>query len=249
VSFSIHLCDLSVGYGSDPHVKTNREIISSLSALFQAGEISCLFGANGSGKTTLLKAIARIITPKAGRIVYGGDVRPNISYMPQNYRSAIFPWLNVDQNIAFAGQAAIQISARVREIRGLLLPELDGTEPVYSLSGGQQQLVCLSRALSSSAGIILLDEPLSAVDAVRTLRVLEIVGEKWDTRDLIVIWVTHSIDEGIMVGDRILLLERDANTQCRVLTNQIAKPRSASNLVGEAPDRMRREIIAALQEL
>jgi ABC-type nitrate/sulfonate/bicarbonate transport system ATPase subunit len=249
VNRSVELCDLSVGYADENTGKAGREIIRGLNAQFHAGEIACLFGANGSGKTTLLKAIAGLVKPNAGRIVYGEALRTRISYMPQDYRSAIFPWLNVDENIAFDGRAGARVSGRAKEIRGLLLPELDGIEAVYNLSGGQQQLVCLSRALCASAGIILLDEPLSAVDAVRTLHALEIVGLKWDIGDLIVIWVTHSIDEGIMAGDRILLLENDGSTRCQMLTNRLGRPRSVGDLVGEVPDQIRREIITALQEL
>ena len=190
--------------------------LRDLSLTVASGEMFALLGASGSGKTTLLRALAGFVAPARGRILLDGrDVarepphRRPVNTVFQSY--ALFPHLTVAGNVAFGlrrqGVARREAAARVREL--LSLVRLDGYEDRRpdSLSGGQRQRVALARALAPRPDLLLLDEPLSALD--RNLReqtreeLLRVQRETGTTSIL----VTHDQDEALSVATRIGLLQ------------------------------------------
>ena len=179
------------------------------------GEFLSLLGPSGCGKTTLLRILAGLLPPDAGRVVLGGaDVtrvaphRRNVGVVFQNY--ALFPHLTVAENVAFGlrarGRPADGIPGRVSELLSMVqLGHLAGRATVQ-LSGGQQQRVAIARALAIGPDLLLLDEPLSALD--RKLRETMQVELRRLLRqlDVTAIFVTHDQEEALALSDRIAVM-------------------------------------------
>ena len=182
-----------------------------------AGEIVCLIGPSGSGKTTALRAVAGFVRPVSGRIRIGGtdvtDLPPyerGLAMVVQNY--ALFPHMRVSENVAFG------LNARGAE-KGLTAQRVDEALRVVGmtayarrfpreLSGGQQQRVAIARALAVRPRVLLLDEPLSALDAqIRRSMVEEIGRLHVDLPDLTIIYVTHDQSEALTLADRIAIMK------------------------------------------
>jgi putative spermidine/putrescine transport system ATP-binding protein len=182
-----------------------------------AGAFCTLLGPSGSGKTTLLKLIAGFEPPSEGRIAIGGkdmaDVpvaRRNIGMVFQNY--ALFPNMSVAGNIAFPLEARrmarAEIETRVRDTLALVSLEGYGERMPRQLSGGQQQRVALARALVFNPDILLMDEPLGALD--KNLRAsIQLEIKRLHRRlGVTVVYVTHDQEEALYLSDRIVVLER-----------------------------------------
>ena len=191
--------------------------VDGVSLEIPAGEIFCLLGPSGCGKTTLLRCIAGFEAPDAGRVwLDGADVtalpawhRP-VNTVFQNY--ALFPHLSVAANVGFGLETlpmgTAERAARVREMLGLVrLEGFEGRKP-DQLSGGQRQRVAIARALARHPKALLLDEPLSALDAkLREETRLELV-ELQARLGIAFVFVTHDQDEAMAISDRIGVMER-----------------------------------------
>ena len=181
------------------------------------GEYLCVLGSTGSGKTTLLRSIAGIVRPEEGGIAFDGhefnDVpveERNAVYVPQTY--ALFPHMTVLSNVTFgpiargAGREAAEETAR----DVLKMVKLDRRADAYprELSGGMQQRVALARGLASGAKLLLLDEPLGALDIRLRLELRAELRRLAKESGLTVIHVTHDQEEAMTIGDRILVLRK-----------------------------------------
>jgi iron(III) transport system ATP-binding protein len=179
------------------------------------GEFVCFLGPSGCGKTTLLRMIAGLETMSGGRIVQDGR---DISYLPPSQRDfgivfqsyALFPNLTVFDNVAYGlrgrGKSAAEIAARVDEL--LTLVGLPGEARKYpsQISGGQQQRVALARALAISPGLLLLDEPLSALDARVRVYLRQEIRALQHRLGVTTIMVTHDQEEALTMADRIAVM-------------------------------------------
>ncbi len=192
-----------------------NRVVKDFSLAVDKGEFISLLGPSGCGKTTVLRMVAGFETPDSGRIAIGGQdvvrLRPNqrnIGMVFQAY--ALFPNLTVAQNVGFGlkvkGTPAAQIAPRVAEMLDLIgLPHLGERYP-FQLSGGQQQRVALARALAPSPQVLLLDEPLSALDAkirVNLRREIRAIQQKLG---ITTIFVTHDQEEALSISDRIVVM-------------------------------------------
>jgi len=179
------------------------------------GEFVSFLGPSGCGKTTVLRMVAGFEEPSGGSIVIGGKdvtrLKPNqrnIGMVFQAY--ALFPNLTVAQNIAFglkvAGMPKAESDARVAEMLGIIkLPEFGARYP-YQLSGGQQQRVALARALAPKPKLLLLDEPLSALDAKVRVSLREEIRSIQKKLGITTIFVTHDQEEALSISDRIVVM-------------------------------------------
>jgi molybdate transport system ATP-binding protein len=183
--------------------------------------ITTLLGASGSGKTTMLRLIAGIVAPDEGAIMVGGRVlfdsakginlpiqQRRVGFVFQDY--ALFPHLTAEQNIAY-GVKAKGTHARRERARGLLaLFHVSHTAHrlPYELSGGEQQRVALARALASDPAIVLLDEPLSAVDEETRTRLLDEIAAAQRAANIPFLYVTHNRREAERLGAYSVTLER-----------------------------------------
>ena len=193
------------------------QALKSIDLDIAKGEFVCFLGPSGCGKTTLLRAIAGLDPQTSGSIHMGGrdvsDAPPSsrdFGIVFQSY--ALFPNLSVEQNIGYGlvneGHSRAHTGARVAELLALVgLPEQGRKYPVQ-LSGGQQQRVALARALATSPNLLLLDEPLSALDARVRLRLREEIRALQRRLGVTTIMVTHDQEEALSMAERIVVMNQ-----------------------------------------
>jgi putative spermidine/putrescine transport system ATP-binding protein len=193
----------------------NATVVQDFNLDVGRGEFVSFLGPSGCGKTTVLRMVAGFEEPTAGNIVIGGKdvtrLKPNqrnIGMVFQAY--ALFPNLTVAQNIAFGLKVAkapkAEIEQRVKEMLSLIhLPSLGDRFP-YQLSGGQQQRVALARALAPKPKVLLLDEPLSALDAKVRVSLREEIRQIQKNLGITTIFVTHDQEEALSISDRIVVM-------------------------------------------
>lgn len=196
------------------------------------GELICLVGSSGCGKTTLLYTIAGFLELTSGRILLHGrpisGIERRCGMVFQSY--ALFPWKTVRGNVEFALRLkGLPRDAVVeRAAHYLTMVNLRGSEDLYpaQLSGGMQQRVALARALAGDPEILLMDEPLAALDAmtrqVLQLEFLRVHRESGKTT----VFVTHNIDEAVLLSDRIVVMRVNPGRVHTVIENDLPRPRS-----------------------
>jgi ABC-type Fe3+/spermidine/putrescine transport system ATPase subunit len=219
---------VDVAYGS-------VNVLESLDLDVGRGEFVALLGSSGCGKTTLLRAIAGFIVPSAGSIrVAGRDVtrlppdKRGMALVFQSY--ALWPHMTVAQNIGYGlklrGHSRADIAARVAEIQTLLGLDGLGARKPAALSGGQRQRVALGRALAISPDILLLDEPLSNLDARIRLTVRHEISALQQRLGITAIHVTHDREEAMVMADRIVILDAGRIAQVGTPEDVYNRPRS-----------------------
>ncbi|EPY6885439.1 2-aminoethylphosphonate ABC transport system ATP-binding subunit PhnT [Klebsiella quasipneumoniae] len=192
-------------------------VLKPLSLTIEPGEVLALIGPSGSGKTTVLRAIAGFVQPAGGRILIGDtDVthlppyQRGLAMVVQNY--ALFPHMKVEDNVAFGLRAQKQprglIAGRVTEALKIVGMADYATRYPHQLSGGQQQRVAIARAIAVRPRVLLLDEPLSALDAqIRHNMVEEIARLHRELPELTILYVTHDQTEALTLADKIGIMK------------------------------------------
>ncbi|MCB4771149.1 ABC transporter ATP-binding protein [Ancylobacter sp. Lp-2] len=205
----LRITDLSVGYGA-------TRVLERLDLAIGKGEFVALLGASGCGKTTLLRAMAGFVTPSAGTVAVDGR---DVTLMPPDRRGmalvfqsyALWPHMTVARNIGYGlklkGLSRAAIDRRVAEIEALLGLEGLGARKPAALSGGQRQRVALGRALAVDPQILLLDEPLSNLDARIRLKVRHEIGALQRRLGITAVIVTHDREEAMAMADRVVIME------------------------------------------
>lgn len=190
--------------------------VSAFSCEIAAGECFALLGPSGCGKTTTLRCIAGLEKPDEGRIFFGDQEvtalppeKRNAAMVFQNY--ALFPHMNVFENVAFGLRARKMprpdIAPRVQEALGYVQMEGYERRAVAELSGGQQQRVALARALAVHPRILLMDEPLSNLDAELRYSTRAQLAALQQKLDITMIYVTHDQEEALALADRVAILK------------------------------------------
>jgi len=227
-------------------------VLEDVSLTVHAGEFVTLIGPSGSGKSTLFRLIGGIERPDAGQVYIGGrDVtgQPGfISYMPQ--QASLFPWMKVGRNIA----SALEIAGIPRKeahdmavewLNRIGLAEVANEYPGV-LSGGMQQRVSFLRALLMPRDVMCLDEPFAALDALTRTDMQRWLLELWETQRRSVLFVTHSIEEALMLSDRIYVLTAAPARIVQQLVVPFPRPRRPDVWMEPAFMTMKRELLALL---
>jgi thiamine transport system ATP-binding protein len=202
----------------------------------EKGEILALLGPSGCGKTTLLRVTAGLDAPDSGRILLGGrDItgvpvhKRGIGLMFQDYN--LFPHLRVGANIGFGlrmtGWKLSRRRERIGEMLGLARLEGFGDRTVQSLSGGEQQRVALARSLAPSPSLLMLDEPLGALDAVLSDELLAEIPSMIRRASATAVYVTHDQREALTVSDRVALMKAGRIIQVGSAEEVVRRPRDA----------------------
>jgi NitT/TauT family transport system ATP-binding protein len=207
----IRICDLDKAFETEAGRRV--PVFTGLNLTVHHGEFISVLGPTGCGKTTLLRILLGLETPSAGRIEAtetGGATRGRVTAGVVFQQNALFPWRRTIDNVAFPLQmkGMARSEARQEASRWLERVRLDpsGHAYPYELSGGMQQRASIARALALGADLLLLDEPFGALD-VRTRRALqEMLLELWQERGLTVVFVTHHIEEALILGSRLVVL-------------------------------------------
>ena len=178
----------------------------------KAGELLSVLGPSGCGKTTLLNIVAGFLAPTSGEItlnekrVYGPGPERGMVFQ----QGALFEWMSVRENVGFGPRMKGMAEKPKREIVDHLLDVVGLQEfkekAVYELSGGMQQRVALARCLANEPDVILMDEPLGALDALTREKMQGLVLKLWKETGKTIILITHSVEEALLLGERLIVM-------------------------------------------
>jgi NitT/TauT family transport system ATP-binding protein len=200
------------------------------------GGLTSIFGPNGCGKSTLINLIAGLIPVDAGEILFAGKSlsQTKFGYVFQNYREALFPWLRSLENIEYPLKLMKlpkrERRDRVERLVARLGVKIDLARYPYQLSGGQQQLVSIMRALVVEPEILFLDEPFSALDYEMTLFMREQLQRIFMETRTTTVLVSHDLEEAVYLADRILLLSRHPARVADFVPFGLPRPRNDDTL-------------------
>jgi NitT/TauT family transport system ATP-binding protein len=214
------------------------EALHDVSLTVEDGEFVTVLGPSGCGKSTLLHLVAGLLPPSRGRVIFEGvpDGQPLTAIVFQEH--ALFPWRTVLDNVAFGLEVrGVPEASRLGRARALLeLVDLQGFADRYphQLSGGMRQRAAIARALAVEPALLLMDEPFSALDAQsRALMQLELMG-LWERTRKSVLYVTHQIQEAVLLGDRIVVMTRRPGRVLTVRSVDLPRPRDERTLLAPA---------------
>jgi len=214
----------------------NISIYQSFDLDIPRGKLVSIFGPNGCGKSTLINMIAGLIPIDAGEILFAGKPLSQITfgYVFQNYREALFPWLRSFENIEYPLKLMklpkAKRRAKVEQLVDHLGVKIDLSRYPYQLSGGQQQLVSIMRALVVDPEILFLDEPFSALDYEMTLFMREQLQRIFMETKTTTVLVSHDLEEAVYLADRILLLSRHPARIADFVAYDAPRPRNDDTL-------------------
>jgi sulfonate transport system ATP-binding protein len=197
---AVRITDLSISLGG-------RTVLESFDLQISGGEFVAIVGRSGCGKSTLLRSIVGLEKPQAGTVSIGSATtaagKPDVRIMFQDSR--LLPWKRVLPNVMLGlGDSFLPQAQKVLAQMGL---EDRAQDWPATLSGGQRQRVALARALVHDPALLLLDEPLGALDALTRIEMQQLIDDVWRNRGFTALLVTHDVAEAITLADRIILIE------------------------------------------
>jgi taurine transport system ATP-binding protein len=188
------------------------EALKNISIKLAEGEILTVLGPSGCGKTTLLNIIAGFLAPTSGQVILNGKqvTGPGPERGMVFQQGALFEWMSVRKNIGFGPAMKRVPAARIKETVDELLEIVGlhnyGEKAVYELSGGMQQRVALARCLANDPDVILMDEPLGALDALTREKMQGLILKLWKETGKTIILITHAVEEALLLGERLLVI-------------------------------------------
>jgi NitT/TauT family transport system ATP-binding protein len=203
--------------------------IENISFDTREGEFLCILGPSGCGKSTLLRIIAGLLAPTSGNVIYSGEKNsgPLNSMVFQEY--GVFPWMNVIDNVAFGLEMRgmpkhERYTQSLEYLKRVGLSKYAFRNP-HELSVGMRQRIALARAFVNNPSILLMDEPFGSLDAQTRLILQDELLKIWKDQQKTVVFVTHDIDEAILLGDRVLVMTSVPGKIKEVISIGIPRPR------------------------
>lgn len=188
------------------------EALKNINLNINEGELMSVLGPSGCGKSTLLNILAGFLAPTEGAMSLSGEAitgpSPKRGMVFQH--GALFEWMDVSKNIGFGpkmkGVPQAQINEKVDELLDIVGLQDFGEKMIYEMSGGMQQRVALARCLANEPDVILMDEPLGALDALTREKMQSLVLDIWKKTGKTIILITHSVEEALLLGERLLVM-------------------------------------------
>ncbi len=232
----LEIKNVSIGFGP-PNKRS--EVLKEVNLSVDENEFVAVVGFSGAGKSTLISLLAGLLRPDKGEITIGGKViqepSPRLGIMFQNY--SLLPWLSVFENIALAVKQVFPemkgeaLATHVKRYIGMvsLLPAVD--KKPGELSGGMRQRASLARTLAMQPEILLLDEPLSALDALTRANIQDEIIRIWEDDKRTIVMITNDVDEAVLMADRIVPLTMGPEaTLAEAFPVNLARPRNRTTL-------------------
>ncbi len=188
------------------------QALEGVSLNLKQGELLSVLGPSGCGKTTLLNIVAGFLAPTDGKLVLNGDVieGPSAQRGMVFQQGALFEWMSVRDNVSFgprmAGRKKSDYMSNVDHLLEIVGLQDFKEKMVYELSGGMQQRVALARCLANDPDVILMDEPLGALDALTREKMQSLVLKLWKETGKTIILITHSVEEALLLGERLIVM-------------------------------------------
>jgi len=210
-------------------------VLDNLDCIIESGKFFSIVGPSGCGKTTLLRIIAGLEKASEGQVLLNGDTITDndrrVGLVFQEF--ALFPWRTALQNIEMGLEIKGVAKAQRREEALKYVREfgLEGFENSYPkmLSGGMKQRVAIARTLISNPQIVLMDEPFGSLDGKSRIDMQNFLLDIWEQRKMTVVFVTHSVDEAVYLGDRVLVLGKRPSKIMETFDVEISRPRDRAN--------------------
>lgn len=188
------------------------EALKNINLDIKEGELLSVLGPSGCGKTTLLNIVAGFLAPTGGKISLNNDLVTGPS--PERgmvfQKGALFEWMSVRKNVSFGpelkGMAKGEMNEKVDHLLDVVGLQDFKEKAIYELSGGMQQRVALARCLANEPDVILMDEPLGALDALTREKMQGLVLDLWKETGKTIILITHSVEEALLLGERLLVM-------------------------------------------
>lgn len=205
------------------------QALSGIDLQLEEGSFTCIVGPSGCGKSTLLRILGHLETATTGTILSSlhADRVPEAAFVFQEH--GVFPWFTVLQNVAFGEQmAGVPKRQRQENARHWIAEAgLGGFEDAYphQLSGGMRQRIAIARAFATGSPALLMDEPLGALDAQTRMLMQEQLTTLWEKERKTVVLVTHSIDEALLLGDRIVMMSARPGRIKEIIEVPFERPR------------------------
>ncbi|MDB6035470.1 MAG: ssuB [Verrucomicrobiales bacterium] len=231
---SIRVVEVSKDFPAPVDPELRISTLDQLSLEVAAGELISLVGPSGCGKSTLLRLLAGLDSATAGELwvgdelITGPSAERGLVFQDPN----LFPWLTIRGNIEAGLVARGVLREKKKEVQEFMkLVGLEAFEHAFPhhLSGGMAQRVALARALINHPKVLLLDEPLGALDAFTRMRMQDEVLRLWESRGTTMVLVTHDIDEAIYMSDRIVIMTARPARIERIIVNELPRPRQRSS--------------------
>ena len=197
---------------TNPQTGSKIEALKDINFSLKKGELLSVLGPSGCGKTTLLNMIAGFLNPTAGSMSLGGNLieGPSVERGMVFQQGALFEWLTVSKNVDFGLRMKKTPKAEATKLvdKWLNIVGLQGfgDTPTYQLSGGMQQRVALARCLVNDPDVILMDEPLGALDALTREKMQSLILELWKETGKTILIITHSVEEALLLGERLFVM-------------------------------------------
>ncbi len=186
--------------------------LKDVSFTLKKGELLSVLGPSGCGKTTLLNIVAGFLRPTAGELTLAGNEidGPGVDRGMVFQQGALFEWLTVSENVNFGlrmkGVYPLEIARKVEEWLEIVGLQGFGETPTYQMSGGMQQRIALARCLINNPDLILMDEPLGALDALTREKMQALVLKIWKETGKTIMLITHSVEEALLLGERLFVM-------------------------------------------
>ncbi len=239
---------------SEPGTGRVTQALADVTFSVQSGEFVCLLGPSGCGKSTVLNLIAGFLPPTHGQVQANGAevVAPGPERGVVFQDANLFPWLTVWKNVTYGprmrGVAKSVYEPRAREqIAQVGLGGFEEHLPL-ELSGGMQQRVAIARVLVNEADVLLMDEPFGALDAQTRMIMQELVLQLWEGERKTVLFITHDIEEAILLADRILIMSARPGRIKRVVNVELPRPRGYETTTSTAFTELKGEVLALIRE-
>jgi ABC-type nitrate/sulfonate/bicarbonate transport system ATPase subunit len=230
----LRLRDVAKSFPAPDDPSRRRLALQRISLSLEAGQLVAIIGPSGCGKSTLLRLIAGLDLPDSGELLIGSEpiTSPSAERGLVFQDPNLFPWLTVRRNIeaGLVARGVLQAQrSEVDEFMRLVGLEMFADAYPHHLSGGMAQRVALARALINHPKVLLLDEPLGALDAFTRMRMQDEVLRLWQARRTTSLLVTHDIDEAIYMSDRIIMMTPRPGTIDQIIPVHLDRPRDRSS--------------------